>query len=306
LNSTGARAKVGDMRARRCLAVACALLACAAAACTLLNPLGYLGPGDGGDAAATDSGQQDSLLDHRANDAGIPDSEEGSTSADSSTGNCPDGSVSAEKTFCIDGQEVTNGPYKTFLDNTEGGVIDAPPECVWKKNLHSSQTLALGMNEPVGGVDWCDAFLYCVSVNERLCGALGDGGPVLYSERTDSAVDEWTYACSKAGTRQYPYGDAYVPSACNGLDYDASGPLGEMKAGKDCSGGFADLLNMSGNVAEWENSCQGAASSDDSCGVRGGSYTSPQSGLDCASPDNYARNTTSKFIGFRCCADRSK
>jgi sulfatase modifying factor 1 len=308
LNSTGTRAKVSQMRAR--LALACAFLVCAAGACTLFNPLGYLGPGDGGDdVVAADGGRQDAPQDHRANDLGIVDSQDGSTDTKGSTGDCPDGTVGPKGMFCIDEQEVTNAPYQAFWEKTDGGVIDPPPpECAWKKTVHPSMTSSSGANFPVGGVDWCDALLYCTSVNERLCGAVADGGPVPPTARVEFGVDEWAYACSKAGAFTYPYGATYDAMACNGLEYEAGGPLGELKAGKACIGGFSDLLNMSGNVAEWENSCSDAGSlEEDMCAVRGGSYLSLASDLKCVTPDDYRRSTsTRKDIGFRCCADRTK
>jgi formylglycine-generating enzyme required for sulfatase activity len=63
---------------------------------------------------------------------------------------------------------------------------------------------------------------------------------------------------------------------------------------------------MSGNVAEWENSCNGTTGQTDNCAVRGGAYdTTPgQASLTCASSSArmpVTRQTPAADIGFRCC-----
>ncbi len=74
-----------------------------------------------------------------------------------------------------------------------------------------------------------------------------------------------------------------------------------------CIGGITNqLFDMSGNVAEWENSCSGTTSASDTCIVRGGAFdTTPGSTtLTCASSaaqPAVPRNTTANDIGFRCC-----
>jgi sulfatase modifying factor 1 len=294
------------MQARRLLVVG-ALLTCGTAACTLLYPLGYLGPGgpETGDVSVPsdggplDGGPLDAQLD------GSNDDEEASVVDESSTPGCPDGTTGGGGSFCIDTVEVTGSAYKVFWEATDGGLTGAPPECAWKQVL--TPPPMSGSNIPVAGVDWCDAFLYCASAHERLCGALGDGGSVPPPSRGEATSDEWMYACSNGGTRTYPYGNSYDASACNGHDYRAeAGPVGEEQLATTCRGGFANVLNMSGNVAEWENSCSGdgSAPATDSCGVRGGSYQSLAADLQCAISDNRQRDAALPFVGFRCCADR--
>ncbi len=73
-----------------------------------------------------------------------------------------------------------------------------------------------------------------------------------------------------------------------------------------CNSLTGSLFDMSGNVAEWENSCTGTAGATDTCRVRGGSYDSSPgaSSLTCqtgSSQPPLARNTTASDIGFRCC-----
>jgi hypothetical protein len=67
------------------------------------------------------------------------------------------------------------------------------------------------------------------------------------------------------------------------------------------------VYDLSGNVAEWENSCSASAGANDTCAVRGGSYDSPGtagSSLTCATSTAQPpqpRNTQAADIGFRCC-----
>ena len=72
------------------------------------------------------------------------------------------------------------------------------------------------------------------------------------------------------------------------------------------AGGSASLFDMSGNVAEWENSCNATTGAGDVCAVRGGSFDSPNAAqsLTCAisaAQVAVTRNTQAGDIGFRCC-----
>jgi hypothetical protein len=64
---------------------------------------------------------------------------------------------------------------------------------------------------------------------------------------------------------------------------------------------------MSGDVAEWENSCAPAADAGtgatDMCITRGGSYNSNNDSiaLSCPATASVARNTASPDLGIRCC-----
>jgi hypothetical protein len=79
-----------------------------------------------------------------------------------------------------------------------------------------------------------------------------------------------------------------------------------MEAG--CVGGSSTnvIFDMSGNVAEWENSCSATTGATDNCAVRGGAYdTSPgMTSLTCASNTSqppFVRSTQAADIGIRCC-----
>jgi formylglycine-generating enzyme len=60
---------------------------------------------------------------------------------------------------------------------------------------------------------------------------------------------------------------------------------------------------MSGNVAEWEDSCATTNGQNDSCHIRGGSHyaDSDTSHLRCDASDTTPRSNFGEIIGFRCC-----
>jgi hypothetical protein len=130
----------------------------------------------------------------------------------------------------------------------------------------------------------------------------------------DADASQWYRACSKAGTRKLPYGDQYNGAYCFGVDNPALAP-GPVATAPNCEGGYDGLFDLSGNVAEWEDSCFGASSGNDQCLIRGGSLENAEStapSLLCNSSainDNTPsaasaqRNTKDEFIGFRCCYD---
>ena len=69
-----------------------------------------------------------------------------------------------------------------------------------------------------------------------------------------------------------------------------------------CEGGFSNIHQMSGNVAEWVDACDGSAGASDGCIIRGGSYaTTVEAELTCSATATVTRNTRSAEIGIRCC-----
>jgi formylglycine-generating enzyme required for sulfatase activity len=166
---------------------------------------------------------------------------------------------------------------------------------------------------PVRCVDWCDADAYCAAQGERLCGRVGGGNvEITYDSVKDvfhvaqPSTSEWYLACSRGGAREYPYGNTYEPSACNGM----SGLLSDVGASPQCVGGYDGLFDMSGNVEEWETACLDMPGSDAACIPRGGAFYTVQNGGDpmqLACPYNFSaqgRSSMAPSTGFRCCADR--
>ena len=107
-------------------------------------------------------------------------------------------------------------------------------------------------------------------------------------------------ACTAGGAQQYPYGDRYSPTACNGGDMGTELlPTGSMPG---CEGGIAGVFDMSGNVAEWLSPCEGEGSSRD-CPIRGGEFDARADILACESGPDVAMGGALQGSGFRCCLE---
>jgi hypothetical protein len=207
--------------------------------------------------------------------------------------------------YCIDATEVTNAQYAAFLADLEGAERNQGPECVGNRSFQPFAWPYISGEEdfPVVEVDWCDAAAFCRWAGKRLCGKIG-GGPVAYSSFGSATQSQWMAACSSAGTRTYPYGNGYDVTACtSGANKPSNGDLyrATMTAPK-CVGGLPGLYDMSGNVWEWEDACEGGTALSN-CRVRGGSgYETTSTSLACGAAKAYPRETQHAYVGFRCCS----
>jgi sulfatase-modifying factor enzyme 1 len=233
--------------------------------------------------------------------------------------------------YCIDATEVTNAQYDQFwLANPTSGI---PSECQYKvadggngvyTPLGGAWPPTLGCvngstaGNPVVGVDWCDAYMYCQWAGKRLCGHIGDnpdaGDPNSNPTTAfgDTRQSAWYNACSAEHANIYPYGVTFNATDCNGAggagtivaDTDCTGnPQGGLTT---CQGGAPGLYQMSGNVAEWEDSCDNYVGPTDNCYLRGGSFQSQAGDLACTPldggpPPTGQRSSFGNDIGFRCC-----
>lgn len=206
--------------------------------------------------------------------------------------------------FCVDSTEVTNAQYKQFLAASFGSTGLA--ECAWNTSY-----VPTGGWPPPGGTDdypvayanWCDAYAFCKWAGKRLCGRVG-GGPISPTSVANAALDQWYAACSHEadGQHAFPYGNTFSSAACNGPERDAGAtlPVGFLKT---CTGGYATMVDMVGNVYEWEDGCNSTNGATDTCVQRSGSFTDPP-GIQqtCAYSRTAARNFADNDIGFRCCS----
>jgi formylglycine-generating enzyme len=204
--------------------------------------------------------------------------------------------------YCIDSSEVTNKQYAVFLSSVVPGsfVPQQPTECALNPFIPNISWPPPSNQEdhPVAGVDWCDANAFCQWAEKRLCGKIGGGANAV--DKSDSAEDsQWFNACSRGGSRTYPYGTTFSLPRCP--SFFSGNAVEPVKNRSGCVGGYSGIFDLSGNVAEWEDSCSGGIPA--TCNVRGGSFQSTSSNLTCAGPVAMSRTGADSRVGFRCCRD---
>lgn len=217
------------------------------------------------------------------------------------------------------------------------------PRGAWPP-AESPGPLEFNLGLPVHYVDWCDAQAYCTWAKKRLCANIPTGPAAKPTPVTPGAAnniaasDAWYNACSAQGTKTYPYGAIpYDALRCNGDGLGIVGPpttvdtrglgfgfvlneddgvyrvavsdkFGKITGAdhKACQGGSVGVYQMSGNVAEWEDSCDDASATSP-CRVRGGSYkdNNVEAALRCDAVRSEVRMPATKEvlkdIGIRCC-----
>jgi formylglycine-generating enzyme required for sulfatase activity len=249
--------------------------------------------------------------------------------------------------YCVDTAEVTKGQYNKFISATVP-VTTQPPVCAGNTNfvpggawppLQTPDGIAFSYAMPVHYVDWCDGYAYCRWAGKQLCGQI-NGGPVPTTELADAGASAWYNACSAQGQKAWPYSTIYAAGQCNvtgdggagvgaaagGYGYggvnqdegvytvancDLNGNIGSYAdpgGHGACLGGSVNLYQMSGNVAEWEDSCSAIDGGvNDQCRLRGGSYTAngDSTQVRCDADRMLERVPTNaatlKDVGFRCC-----
>jgi len=203
--------------------------------------------------------------------------------------------------YCIDSTEVTRADYNDFLTSLGSPAnLTLPAGCEGKTDFTPKKDwpAAPGTETfPVSQIDWCSAAAYCAWAGKRLCGRIGGGAIATGSAEHDAAQSEWFDACSRGGTRAYPYGDAYDANACTGA-------VGSVGARAECVGGYDGIHDMSGSVWEWTNACD-STDLGSFCHAAGGAFDSRPDEMACgANPRPWTRSSAATNIGIRCCQDR--
>jgi len=291
---------------RRTLLLAAAMLA----SCTTIAGIGdyVIGACRGGNCSE-DAGASPPASDAgpiAADDSGVPCQGRAGPAAlrIGSTGN----------TFCVDTTEVTVAQYRAFVA-AQVPVAGQPASCTWNTDFTPDPADA-GRDDPVTGVDWCDALAFCAWAGKYLCGVAENGrkvGPVTPERTGDFRAHQWLLACSAEGRLRYPYGGFYDPAKCNLADLEAGAPL--PSGTTSCIGGYTGIYDMIGNVWEWyDGPCRPEGSLDadagdagpasDKCSLKGGSYMDNGAAYDCRLDANEVRrDLRAPNVGFRCCSD---
>lgn len=262
----------------------------------LVEPLPDGGVGDAShEIVQPDASEDDGAAGSAGADAGADAAAQPCQCGDTGCGACPTVPMVAAGGYGIDATEVTNADYAAWLATSPEPELQ-PADCQWNTSfVPAADWPASGKSgHPVVHVDHCDARAYCRWAGKRLCGRIG-GGANAYGDFADSQKSQWQNACSGGGVKAYPYGAQYVAGACNGADF-GSGVSVVVGSATSCEGGYPALFDMSGNVWEWEDSCEG-----DLCRIRGGSFSQGAAALGCAADSALPPESTGKSVGFRCC-----
>jgi len=141
-------------------------------------------------------------------------------------------------------------------------VVEPPTSTVY--------ACSLGGAIPSRLVTWFQAKRACENAGKSLC--------------TNA---EWVAACAAEDT---------TPTGCNTNSMNLNAPVATGSL-TTCEGGTAGLFDISGNMAEWTDSCTGETSN-----IRGGGYAFI-GGLndDCGSGVLRGTAGTNEQYGFRCC-----
>jgi sulfatase modifying factor 1 len=185
--------------------------------------------------------------------------------------------------YAIDATEVTRDQYAAWLA-TNPSTSGQPSYCSWNDGLHAELRMAAwGERQPPGGVRGL------VRRIRVLCG----GGQAVVRQ-------DWRWGQRVWGLRgrdeepmvqRVQFGRAerlsvwgYVlGSTCNGYDAGKGGtvPVGSMSGCESSVSGYTGVYDLSGNVWEWEDSCDGYVDDTNWCRLRGGSFNDVDYYLRC-------------------------
>lgn len=200
----------------------------------------------------------------------------------------------SDRTFCMDATEVTNADYAAWLDTVPDPAVQSP-SCLWNEAFvpwDQVWPFPPGQDQhPVAGVDHCDAEAYCRWAGKRLCRA--DPEP--------DGINEWVAACTREGQQEYPYGDSFVPGACNGPELHVEGtvPVASLSS---CEGGHEGGFDLVGNVSEWADNCEVDDWPTPYCRTLGGGWWAEVES-SCSTRVGFFADIGAAFVGFRCCRD---
>ncbi len=181
--------------------------------------------------------------------------------------------------FSIDTTEVTVDAYAVCVRAGACGAPESGGHCNWGEPDRAEH--------PINCVDWNQAKAFCAWAGKRL-----------------PSEEEWQRAAESAESRRYPWG---ARDASNQLCWNGKGnSLGEPSRAGTCTVGrfpagnsAQGVKDLSGNVAEWTESCY-----DPTCtgrSVHGGHWLDADpSSVRAAFRIKFAASYRDGFTGFRC------
>jgi formylglycine-generating enzyme len=151
-------------------------------------------------------------------------------------------------------------------------------------------------NHPQVCVDWCDAYAYCTAVGKKLCDSLEDGLP---STDLDPLTDAWANACTAGGANDYTAGAS--DGDCNTSSGGGTSEVGSIAACQSTVAGYTGVYDLTGNVQEWIDGCDGNMQPTDHCIAAGGSFDDDSPYTMCIYPQAWVRLDHRYVVGIRCC-----
>ena len=181
---------------------------------------------------------------------------------------------------------VVVGGQNFYIDTYEASRPDAATT-----NTSTSRACSTANRPPWRNVTWTTAQAACQAAGKQLC-----------------TSSQWQFACEGALNTTYPYGNTFMPMACNTESYDgiAGAPDDDVMIN---TGALATCVSspgvrdMSGNLKEWTDDITGQTTGGVNIAVlRGGSYETPRLGATCDFRTTRAAvNVIESATGFRCC-----
>jgi serine/threonine-protein kinase len=197
--------------------------------------------------------------------------------------------------YYIDAVEVTNAQFARFADSS-GYQTDA--EKAGDSTTWRSFNAADRQRFPVIFVSWNDAARYCAWAGKRL-----------------PTEAEWEKAARGAGTRIFPWGDAFNGNYANTVDSGIGQPVAvASRSAKSPYGVYDAVGNVWEHVRDWYGGGYYTDSPQANPGgptegpfkvIRGGSFKSQPNRATTTAREKISPDSRGDDVGFRCARDAS-